>query len=90
MNKTLMDKERSMLTGVGIAQEFWAEAVDTTKYILNISPSSTLVDMNLHEVWWGKKPSVSHLKVFGYDAFVHVPKETRSKMDKKEDKCIFI
>jgi hypothetical protein len=34
--------------------------------------------------------SLSHLKVFGCDAFVHVPKEKRSKMDKKEVKCIFI
>jgi hypothetical protein len=33
---------------------------------------------------------VSHLKVFGYDAFVHVPPKKRSKMDKKEVKCIFI
>jgi hypothetical protein len=55
-----------------------------------MSPSSMLVDMNPHEVWLGKKPSVSHIKVFGYDAFVHVPKEKRSKLDKKEVKFIFI
>jgi hypothetical protein len=29
MNRTLMEKERSMLSGVRITQEFWAEAVDT-------------------------------------------------------------
>jgi hypothetical protein len=28
MNKTLMDKEMSMLSGVGLTQELWAEAVD--------------------------------------------------------------
>jgi hypothetical protein len=55
-----------------------------------MSPSSTLVDTNPHEVWLGKKPSVSHLKVFGCDAFVHVPKEKRSKLDNKATKCIFI
>jgi transposase InsO family protein len=36
MNKTLMDKERSMFSGVGLAQEFWVEVVDTTKYLLNM------------------------------------------------------
>jgi hypothetical protein len=46
--------------------------------------------MNPNEVWSGKNPSVSHLKLFVYDAFVHVPKEKRSKLDKKEVKCIFI
>jgi hypothetical protein len=90
MNKTLMDKARSMLSGVGITQEFWVEAVDTAKYLVNMSPSSALVDMTPHEVWFGKNPSLSHLKVFGCDAFVHVPKEKRSKLDKKEVKCIFI
>jgi hypothetical protein len=46
--------------------------------------------MNPHEVWSGKKPLVSHIKLFGYDAFVHVPKEKRRNMNKKEIKCIFI
>jgi hypothetical protein len=60
------------------------------KYLLNMSPSLTLVEMTPHEVWYGKNPLVSHLKVFGCDAFVHVSKEKRSKMDKKELKYIFI
>jgi hypothetical protein len=46
--------------------------------------------MTPHEVWSGKKPSVSNLKVFGSNGFVHVPKEKRSKLDKNEFKCIFI
>jgi hypothetical protein len=28
--------------------------------------------------------------VFGCDAYVHVPKEDRSKLDNKDEKCIFI
>jgi hypothetical protein len=90
MNKTLMDKARSMLIGVGLAQELWVEEIDTAKYLVNVSHSSGLVDITPHEVWSGKKPSVSHLKVFGCDAFVHVPKEKRSNMEKKVVKCIFI
>jgi hypothetical protein len=57
---------------------------------VNKSPSSVLFDMTPHEVWYGKNPSVSHLKIFGCDAFVHVPKKNRSKLDKKAVKCIFI
>jgi hypothetical protein len=90
MNRTLMDKARSMLSGVGLTQELWVEAVDTKKYLLNMSPSSALINTTPHEVCWGKNPSVSHLKVFGYDAFVHVPKEKRSKLDKKVVNCIFV
>jgi hypothetical protein len=56
-------------------------------YLVNISPSSVLVEKNLHEVWTGKKPSLEHLTMFGGDAYVHVPKENRSKLDNKVEKC---
>jgi hypothetical protein len=74
MNRILMDKARSMLKGAGLTQKFWAEAVNIAKYLLNMSPLSVLVDTTPHEVWSGKNPSISHLKLFGYDAFVYVPK----------------
>jgi hypothetical protein len=73
-----------------LGQEFWAEVVGTTCYLVNRSPSSALDDKTPHEVWTGKKPSLQHLRVFGCDAYVHVPKENRSKLDKKVEKCIFI
>jgi hypothetical protein len=59
-------------------------------YLVNQSPSSILDDKTPHEVWTGKKPSLEHLRVFGCDAYVHVPKENRSKLDNKAKKCIFI
>ena len=90
MNRTLMEKARSMLSGTGLGQEFWAEAVETACYLVNRSPSSALEDKTPHEVWTGKKPSLSHLRVFGCDAYVHVPKEKRTKLDNKSERCIFI
>ena len=59
-------------------------------YLVNKSPSSVLDHKTPQEVWAGKKPSLTHLKVFGCEAYVHVPKENRSKLDKKAKKCIFI
>eukprot|EP00253_Pinus_taeda_P002983 PITA_02983 len=79
-----------MLSGVGLGQEFWAEAVDIACYLVNRSPSSTLEDKTPQEVWAGKKPSLSHLRVFRCDAYVHVPKEKLTKLDSKFEKCIFI
>ena len=58
--------------------------------MVNRSPSSTLEDKTPQEVWTGKKPSLSHLRVFGCDAYVHVPKEKQTKLDIKSEKCIFI
>jgi hypothetical protein len=90
MNRMLMEKARCMLSGVGLGQECWAEVVGTTCYLVNRSPSSALGDKTPQEVWTGKEPSLTHLKVFDCDTYVHVPKENRSKLDKKAEKGIFI
>jgi hypothetical protein len=90
MNMTLMEKSRSMLSGAELGQEFWEEAVGTTCYLVNRSPSSTLDDKNPHEVWTGNKSSLERLRVFGFDASVHVPKENMSKLDNKSENCIFM
>jgi hypothetical protein len=79
-----------MLSGVDLGKEFWVYAVGTACYLVNRSPSSVLDDKTPQEVWIGKKPSLTHLKVFGCDAYVHVPKKNKSKIDKKAEKCIVI
>lgn len=57
--------------------------------MVNISPSSALEDKTPREVWIGKKPSLSHMRVFSCDAYVHVPKEKRTKLDNRSERCIF-
>jgi hypothetical protein len=46
--------------------------------------------MTPKEKFTRKKPDVSHRRVFGCIAYMHVPDEKRSKLDPKADKCIFI
>ena len=44
MNKTLMERARSMLSGAGLGQEFWAEAVDTACYLINRRKNITKIN----------------------------------------------
>jgi hypothetical protein len=53
MKMALMERERSMLSGAGLGQELWVEAVDTTCYLVNRSPSLALDEMIPDEVWIG-------------------------------------
>jgi hypothetical protein len=46
------------------------------QHLVNRSPSSALDDKTAQEIWNGKKPSLTHIKVFG--------------CDKKAKRCIFI
>eukprot|EP00253_Pinus_taeda_P029963 PITA_29963 len=57
--------------------------METACYLVNRSPSSALEDKTPQEVWTGNNHSLSHLRVFGCDAYVHVPKEKRTTLDSK-------
>jgi hypothetical protein len=48
---------------------FWGEAVVTAVYILNRSPTKALNGRTSYEAWHGRKPAVSHLRVFDCLAF---------------------
>jgi hypothetical protein len=48
---------------------FWGEAVVTAVYILNHSPTKALNGRAPYEAWHGRKPAVSHRRVFGCLAF---------------------
>ena len=42
------------------------------------------------ELWSGKAPSYKHLRVFGCEAYCHIPKENRNKLQPKSKKCVFL
>ena len=79
-----------MLSNVGLPNGFWAEAVATTIHLINRSPHKALDERVPEAVWSGKKPSYKHLRVFGCEAFYHIPKEFRDKLMPKSKKCIFL
>ena len=43
-----------------------------------------------NKIWFDKNVKYDHLRVFGCNAFVDVPKDERSKLDAKSRQCIFI
>jgi hypothetical protein len=82
MNKTLMGMTRSMLQFKGLSTKYWVEAVHTAVYLKNRSPTSTLNGKTPYEAWYGFKPKVNHLRVFGSTCYALVPKEKRTKLEK--------
>ena len=80
---------RSMLQMEGLSNNFWVEAVSTSIYLLNISPTKAVMNKTPFEAWYGKKPNVSHLRVFGCISYALVPSQVRQKLDKKSKKMHF-
>jgi hypothetical protein len=89
-NKHIVEITCAMLNKKNLPNYFWAEAVATAVYIMNQTPIATIHGMIPEEKFIGKKLDVSHFKVFGCIAYVHVLDEKRLKLDPKAKKCIFI
>lgn len=89
-NRTILNMARSMLKSKKMPKEFWAEAVDCAVYLLNRSPTRSVRDKTPIEAWNGRKPGISHLRVFGSVAYAHVPDQKRTKLDDKSEKLIFV
>ena len=91
MNHTLVESARSMLSHAGLPKSFWAEAIATAAYIRNRMPTAAIrEDKTPYEKWYGRKPDVSNLRVFGCMAYAHIPESQRKKLDKKSEKLRFV
>ncbi|KAJ4754257.1 polyprotein [Rhynchospora pubera] len=89
-NRTIVEMARSMLKTKGLPNLFWAEAVATAVYLLNLSPTKAVMNKTPFEAWFERKPAIGHLKVFGCIAYTLVNSQSRKKLDEKSEKCIFI
>jgi hypothetical protein len=68
-NQTVVEMAHALLKQRGMSIVFWGEAVVMAVYILNLSPTKALNGWTSYEAWHGRKPTVSHLRVFGCLAF---------------------
>ena len=66
----------------------WAEACSTTVYLQNRSPHRAVGNKTPEESFSGKKPEVSHFRIFGYLTFSHVPSEKRTKFEPTTERHI--
>ena len=67
-----------MLCNANLGQELWAEAVSTSCYLINRSPSMAIDCKIPEEVWIGHPCDYSNLKIFGCEAYALTPKKQRS------------
>ena len=81
---------RAMLEEKSMPKFYWAEAVRTTVYLQNQICATRAQDLWPHELYFGRKPNLAHLRVFGNIAYVHVSNKKQKKLDAKAKKCIFI
>ncbi|KAK9024987.1 hypothetical protein V6N11_064888 [Hibiscus sabdariffa] len=86
-NRTLLDMVRSMMSHSDLPISFWGHALETAAFTLNCVPSKS-VQKTPHEMWTGKRPSMSFMKIWGCKAYVKHQMST--KLEPKSHKCTFV
>ena len=90
--RTIEEGGQALLADSGLPMSFWLDAMLTRQYLVNRLPTSTLSDsLTPYEVLTnGRKPDLSHLRVWGCDCYVAVPDELRAKAGFKRFRAIFV
>ena len=90
MNRTLVEMARCLLLQASLPEAFWAEAIATAAYLRNRCPTKQLQGQTPYEVWFGSKPSISHLRPFGCKAFPLNKKPSKGKFERSSKPCVFV
>ena len=88
-NRTVCEAARAMIVESGLSKSFWAEAVNTAVYVRNRVPTTAhKVPTTPYQMWYDRKPDISHLRTFGCTAYAYVAPELRQKLDDKAETMI--
>ena len=78
---------RSMMSQADLPLSFWGYALETASFTLNRVPTKS-VEKTPCEIWTGKHPRLSFLKVWGCEGYVKCLMS--DKLTPKSDKCFFV
>ena len=76
-----------MLKEKDLSNEYWAEAVACSAYIINRFPMKVVINEKSQEAWRKRKQNITHLRIFGCVAYSLVPQAMRQKLDDRGEKA---
>ncbi|MBW0483316.1 hypothetical protein O181_023031 [Austropuccinia psidii MF-1] len=90
-NRSTLEKAQSLLFNCKLPASFWGEAIVTSVFLKNITPSLPAHTKTPFEIWYGKPFDLSRLQSFGCLCFVDIPKVKRhGKFSPTATKGIFL
>jgi len=90
-NRVLEELARTMINEMKLPKCFWADAINTACHVLNRVIIRSILDKTPYKLLKGRKPNLSHLRVFGCKCFVsNDGKDKLGKFDAKADDGIFL
>ena len=90
-NRSLQELARTILNDYALPKCLWADVVSIACYVMNCVLIRPILKKTPYELLNGRKPNVSHLKVFGGKCYIlNNGKDNLGKFDAKSDKGIFL
>lgn len=77
MCPTVLNGIRTILSDSKLPEEFWAKAAKTVVYTLNRLTTRNNKSQTRFELFLGRKPNLSNLRIFGQNAVVRQPDTAR-------------
>jgi len=90
-NRSLEEGARTLLNETKLPKYFWADVVHTMCYTLNRVLIRSILKKTPYELYKGRKPNISYLRVFGCKCYVlNNGINSLGKFDAKADEAIFL
>ena len=88
--QTIINGAEAMQHHTGLSNGFWIYAVKAKLHTYNVTLKKRADYKTPTELWSGTKLNISHLQVFGCQAWVHILKKRRHKLEPKSREMIFV
>lgn len=89
INLTLLNKVRAMLIYSKAPLYLWGEAILAACYIYNRTPHSSINFKTPYEIYWGSKPNINNIKIWGSIVYYNTNKQL-TKLAPRREQAILV
>lgn len=89
-NRSLQEMARTLITESGLKDRFWKHAVATSVYIQNRCLLRPHESQTPYEMWFGRRPTIKHFRVFGSKCYIRRSESNPGKFDERADEGVFL
>ncbi|MBW0504461.1 hypothetical protein O181_044176 [Austropuccinia psidii MF-1] len=77
-NRAILEKARCLMGMANLPNEYWEEAINTSVFLSNLSPTASRNNNSPYQLWFNCSPRLARLRTFGCCAVIYNLKKHRN------------